>query len=98
MSKNIDPTGALPTTGSIDKRIGKLEVRNGYPIDEMDFQRAVQAYLWALPYVSMGQFQSEQRDKFGASRPGRISRSRSSSTRARRRYSASGRRRRRRRG
>jgi len=34
--------------------------------DEMDFQRAVQAYLWALPYVSLGQFQSEQRDNFGA--------------------------------
>jgi hypothetical protein len=49
-------------------------MKNGYPtdatvanlFDEMDFQRAVQAYLWALPYVSMGQLQSEQRDKFGA--------------------------------
>jgi hypothetical protein len=32
----------------------------------MDFQRAVQAYLWALPYVAMAQWQNEQRNKFGA--------------------------------
>ena len=32
----------------------------------MDYQRAVQAYLWALPYVSMAQWQNEQREKFGA--------------------------------
>jgi hypothetical protein len=66
--------GRLPTTGTLETRLGKLEVRNGYPTDatvaklfeEMDFQRAVQAYLWALPYVSMAQWQTEQRDKFGA--------------------------------
>ncbi len=64
----------LPTTGSIDSRLGKLEVVNGYPTDEtveklydaLDSQRAVQAYLWALPYVAMGQWQDEQRNKFGA--------------------------------
>ncbi len=32
----------------------------------MDFQRAVQAYLWALPCIAMAQWQDEQRDKFGA--------------------------------
>ena len=44
-----------------DTRIGELEFThdfaNGYPtnatveklFDEMDFQRAVQAYLWAIP-------------------------------------------------
>ena len=39
-----------------DTRIGKLSFGNGYPskdtatklYDEMDFQRATQAYLWAL--------------------------------------------------
>ena len=39
-----------------DTRIGKLSFENGYPskdtatklYDEMDFQRATQAYLWAL--------------------------------------------------
>jgi len=38
-------------------RIGKLQFTSGYPTektvqklyDELDFQRAVQAYLWALP-------------------------------------------------
>lgn len=57
MSENASASGCIPTTGSIDTRIGRLEVRNSYPtdataaklFDEMDFQRAVQAYLWALP-------------------------------------------------
>lgn len=64
----------VPTNGTIDTPIGKLEITNGYPsdatvtklYDEMDFQRAVQAYLWALPYIAMGQWQDEQRTKFGA--------------------------------
>lgn len=64
----------LPTTGSIDSRLGKLELENGYPteatakrmFDEIDFQRGCQAYLWALPMMGMVQWQAEQRDKFGA--------------------------------
>ncbi len=64
----------LPTNGAIDSPIGKLEIVNGYPsqetvkklYDSLDYQRAVQAYLWALPYVAMGQWQDEQRNKFGA--------------------------------
>ncbi|WP_292622865.1 DUF1254 domain-containing protein [Mesorhizobium sp.] len=64
----------VPTNGTLDTPIGQLEVVNGYPsdatvtklYDEMDFQRAVQAYLWALPYVAMGQWQDEQLNKFGA--------------------------------
>ena len=32
----------------------------------MDFQRAVQAYLWALPMIGSAQWQNEQHDKFGA--------------------------------
>jgi hypothetical protein len=64
----------IPTSGILDTPIGKLEVSNGYPtkvttkklFDEMDFQRAVQAYLWALPMVGSAQWQNEQRDKFGA--------------------------------
>jgi hypothetical protein len=47
-----------------DTRFGKLEFQNGYPteattkrlFDEMDFQRAVQAYLWAVPAVSFESF------------------------------------------
>ena len=41
-------------------RIGELKFTSGYPTektvqklyDELDFQRAVQAYLWALPMAS----------------------------------------------
>jgi len=54
-------------TETVDTRIGKLEFThdfaNGYPTkatveklyDERDFQRACQAYLWALPMVSAGE-------------------------------------------
>lgn len=50
------PTQA-PTTES---RLGKLDFEKGFPteettrklFDEMDYQRAVQAYLWAYPAVS----------------------------------------------
>jgi hypothetical protein len=54
---------AFPVHGeAIDTRIGKLELEAGYPAtetveklyDELDFQRAVQAYLWALPMASYG--------------------------------------------
>ncbi len=45
----------------VDTRIGKLRFEYGYPTeetakrlyDEMDFQRAVQAYLWSVPLVAM---------------------------------------------
>lgn len=64
----------LPSNGAIESPLGKLDIVNGYPsdatvkklYDALDFQRAVQAYLWALPYVAMGQWQDEQRSKFGA--------------------------------
>jgi hypothetical protein len=44
----------------LETRIGSLEFKNGFPseetarklFDEMDYQRAVQAYLWAYPVVS----------------------------------------------
>ena len=58
----------VPTNGMLDTPIGKLEVNNGYPteattkklFDEMDFQRAVQAYIWALPMIGSAQWQNEQ--------------------------------------
>jgi len=45
---------------TIDTRIGTLAFENGFPseetarklLDEMDYQRAVQAFLWAYPAVS----------------------------------------------
>jgi hypothetical protein len=64
----------LPTNGSINTSIGTLTLKNGYPTeetsrkiyDDIDSQRAAQAYLWALPLMGMVQWQSEQRNKFGA--------------------------------
>jgi len=64
----------LPSNGVLDTPIGKLAIRNGYPTeptlrrlhDELDFQRATQAYLWALPLLGMAQWQDEQRSKLGA--------------------------------
>ena len=51
--------GAAPAD-SIETRLGALNFERGYPtaettrklFDEMDYQRAVQAYLWAYPAVS----------------------------------------------
>jgi hypothetical protein len=64
----------LPTTGTVETRIGKLELRNGYPtqdsaarvFDTIDHQRACQVYLWALPIMAMQQWQQEHLTKFGA--------------------------------
>jgi len=55
------------TAHTIDTRVGKLELEHGFPAnsqtvaklyDEMDFQRATQAYLWAVPAVSFQSFQT----------------------------------------
>jgi len=51
----------LPTSGTVESRLGKIELTNGYPsdatvksiFDEIDFQRGCQAYLWALPLMAM---------------------------------------------
>lgn len=64
----------LPTTGHVETRLGKLELESGYPaaataakiFDDIDYQRACQAYLWALPLMAMHQWQNEHLDKFGA--------------------------------
>ena len=60
--------------GTVKTRIGKLQFENGFPTDEtveklyeeMDFQRAVQAYLWGLPMVTMTEWQKAQKDIFKA--------------------------------
>jgi hypothetical protein len=71
---SLDGHAQLPTNGTVDSPIGKLGLVDGYPTEEtvqklydsLDFQRGVQAYLWALPYVALGQWQDEQSNKFGA--------------------------------
>jgi hypothetical protein len=64
----------LPTTGIVESRLGRIELKNGYPTKatakkiygDIDFQRACQAYLWALPLMAMQEWQREQRETFGA--------------------------------
>ncbi len=58
----------------IDTRIGKFDLELGVPtkasaeklFDDMDFQRACQAYLWALPTVGFEYVLREQRNVLGA--------------------------------
>jgi hypothetical protein len=71
-------TSSAVQAETLDTRIGKLEFThdfaNGYPTDatveklfnEMDFQRAVQAYLWAIPFASMAQWQYAHTEQLGA--------------------------------
>ena len=59
---------------TIDTRIGQLEFEGSYPTDdtikklydELDFQRATQAYIWALPIVGMANWQKADEEIFGA--------------------------------
>jgi hypothetical protein len=59
---------------TVDTRIGKVELQAGYPskasaqklFDEMDFQRATQAFIWALPAVGFHGLHLAQRDTFAA--------------------------------
>ena len=66
------------TEKSYETRIGKLtftqDFANGYPthetveklFDELDFQRACQAFIWAFPHVSMAQWQYAHVEQLGA--------------------------------
>jgi hypothetical protein len=57
-----------------DTRIGKLTFESGYPsrettsklYDEMDFQRACQAYLWGIPAVGINEWRKAHFDVFKA--------------------------------
>lgn len=60
-SSSAATSSELPENGSIETPIGKLTFESGYPsketvqklYDDMDFQRACQAYLWGIPAVGM---------------------------------------------
>ncbi len=59
---------------TVETRLGDLTLQNGYPsaetaqklYDEMDFQRATQAYIWALPAVGFKSLYDAQTKVFGA--------------------------------
>jgi hypothetical protein len=60
VSSEIERRKQIITPDTVETRIGTLSFDNGYPseetgrklFDEMDYQRAVQAFLWAYPAVS----------------------------------------------
>ncbi|MES2707758.1 MAG: DUF1254 domain-containing protein [Verrucomicrobiota bacterium] len=56
---------------TVDTRHGPVELQSGYPskesvarlYDELDYQRACQAYIWAIPAISLNELQiANQRD------------------------------------
>lgn len=65
--------GAAVHAETIDTRIGKLDFELGVPTqetvtklyDEMDFQRACQLYLWALPAVDAAHLRLYSASGFG---------------------------------
>ena len=68
--------GPAPTLAqeTIDTRIGKLTFESGYPsketvqklYDEMDFQRAAQAYIWGIPAVGLNEWRRAHYNVFKA--------------------------------
>jgi hypothetical protein len=66
--------GAAASGQTVDTRLGKLDLESGYPskaaidklYDELDFQRATQAYIWALPAVGFHGLHLAHLDTFGA--------------------------------
>jgi hypothetical protein len=59
---------ALPGRLAGVRMDGELPSRESLPLvfEELDFQLACQAYLWALPLVSYAQWQNQHREVFGA--------------------------------
>jgi len=60
--------------GAKDTRIGKIEFDKGFPskqaveklYDELDFQRACQAYIWGLPIIGFAEWQASTAKSLGA--------------------------------
>jgi hypothetical protein len=67
-------TLAVVQAETVKSRLGKLDFEGGYPskkaidrlYESLDLQRAVQAYLWALPVTGFAQWQRQQVEVFGA--------------------------------
>ena len=64
---------------TVNTRLGKIKVESGYPskesldklIDETDYQRACQAYIWGLPIVGITEWQ-QSREKVSKVRNGQL--------------------------
>jgi hypothetical protein len=63
-----------PVLETTNTRIGRLVFERGYPsqatvktlFDQMDFQRATQAYLWSLPLMGFARWQQQHEQVFKA--------------------------------
>lgn len=74
------PLGEAKLQGDelIDTPIGTIELQDSYfdeeasqrLFDEMDYQRAAQAYIWSTPIVSTTTWRDEQGEAFGTDEPG----------------------------
>jgi hypothetical protein len=74
VSSKIESRKQIMTPDTVETRIGTLSFENGYPseetarklFDEMDYQRGVQAYLWAYPAVSFESIRIGSKRDLGA--------------------------------
>ncbi len=65
---------AVSTANDVQTRLGALNFERGYPtaettkklFDELDYQRAVQAYLWGYPAVSFESIRMAAKEAYGA--------------------------------
>ena len=72
-STNTSFGQGLPSSGPIQSRVSDLRLDNGYPTDktskklyeEINYQRACQAYLWALPLMGLRNMQLDLQSRFG---------------------------------
>jgi hypothetical protein len=70
----ITTTQAPTQAQTVDTRIGKLDFENGVPTlptvetlyDQMDFQRACQLFLWAMPLVQVANLEVTLQGTTGA--------------------------------
>jgi len=66
-------TTGFAQQGTVETRIGRIEYENGYPsnesverlFDEIDFQRACQAYIWGLPMLATQAFAHSFKNDLG---------------------------------
>jgi hypothetical protein len=64
LAQNADMPKPGTTPDAVETRIGTLKFERGYPteetkrkvFDEIDYERAVQCYLWSYPAVSFQSF------------------------------------------
>ena len=70
--KEVKSQNASPNESTIDTRLGKIDIDSGYPsvtsinqlTDELDYQRACQAYIWGLPIVGLNEWMKAAENVF----------------------------------